>query len=88
MPGRFLVELKIDNATEIKKVNVPLLWIHGLDDSFLTVEHHAQLVFDNKLERKRKNWFPAVSMRPHPQPWDIPIILIDFGVYYAVIITR
>jgi pimeloyl-ACP methyl ester carboxylesterase len=59
MPGRFLVELKIDNATEIKKVNVPLLWIHGLDDSFLTVEHHAQLVFDNKPGEKEKELVPG-----------------------------
>jgi pimeloyl-ACP methyl ester carboxylesterase len=48
MPGSFLVDLKIDNATEIKKVNVPLLWIHGKADSYLTVAHHGQLVYDNK----------------------------------------
>jgi pimeloyl-ACP methyl ester carboxylesterase len=59
MPGSFLVDLKIDNATEIKKVNVPLLWIHGLDDSFLTVAHHGQLVFDNKQGEKEKELVPG-----------------------------
>jgi pimeloyl-ACP methyl ester carboxylesterase len=48
MPGSFLVDLQIDNATEIKKVSIPLLWIHGQDDSFLTVKSHGQPVFDNK----------------------------------------
>jgi len=48
MPGSFLVDLKIDNATEIKKVHVPLLWIHGMSDSFLTISSHGQLVYDNK----------------------------------------
>jgi pimeloyl-ACP methyl ester carboxylesterase len=48
MPGSFLVDLKIDNASEIKKVNVPLLWIHGTADSFLTMTNHGQLVYDNK----------------------------------------
>ncbi|MEN9972379.1 MAG: hypothetical protein RIS20_726 [Bacteroidota bacterium] len=48
MPGSFLVDLKIDNATEIKKVNVPLLWIHGMADSFLSMSSHGQLVYDNK----------------------------------------
>ena len=48
MPGSFLVDLKIDNATEIKKVNVPLLWIHGAADSFLSMKSHGQLVYDNK----------------------------------------
>lgn len=59
MPGSFLVDLKIDNATEIKKVNVPLLWIHGLDDSFLTAAHHGQLVFDNKPGEKEKELVPG-----------------------------
>ena len=59
MPGSFLVDLKIDNATEIKKVSVPLLWIHGLDDSFLTVAHHGQLVYDNKPGDKEKELVPG-----------------------------
>ena len=48
MPGSFLVDLLIDNATEIKKINIPLLWIHGEDDSFLSVKSHGQPVYDNK----------------------------------------
>ena len=48
MPGSFLVDLQIDNATEIKKISIPLLWIHGEDDSFLTVKSHGQPVYDNK----------------------------------------
>ncbi|MEY4659864.1 MAG: hypothetical protein RJB36_1630 [Bacteroidota bacterium] len=48
MPGSFLVDLKIDNATEIKKVHVPLLWIHGMDDSFLSMISHGKLVYDHK----------------------------------------
>lgn len=48
MPGSFLVDLQIDNATEIKKISIPLLWIHGQDDSFLTVKSHGQPVYDNK----------------------------------------
>lgn len=59
MPGSFLVDLKIDNATEIKKVNVPLLWIHGVDDAFLTVAHHGQLVYDNKPGIKEKELVPG-----------------------------
>jgi len=48
MPGSFLVDLQIDNATEIKNISIPLLWIHGQDDSFLTVKSHGQPVYDNK----------------------------------------
>lgn len=59
MPGSFLVDLKIDNATEIKKVNVPLLWIHGLNDAFLSVSSHGQLVYDNKQSLKEKCLVPG-----------------------------
>lgn len=48
MPGSFLVDLKIDNATEIKKVEIPLLWIHGINDHFLSLTSHGQIVYDNK----------------------------------------
>lgn len=59
MPGSFLVDLKIDNASEIKKVTAPMLWIHGLNDSFLTVAHHGQLVYDNKPGIKEKELVPG-----------------------------
>jgi pimeloyl-ACP methyl ester carboxylesterase len=59
MPGSFLVDLKIDNATEIKKVNVPLLWIHGKADSFLSMISHGQLVYDNKTGVKESVLVPG-----------------------------
>jgi pimeloyl-ACP methyl ester carboxylesterase len=59
MPGSFLVDLKIDNATEIKKVNVPLLWIHGKADSFLSMKSHGQLVYDNKPGAKESILVPG-----------------------------
>lgn len=59
MPGSFLVDLKIDNATEIKKVTVPLLWIHGEDDTFLTLKNHGQLVYDHKPDPKQHLLVPG-----------------------------
>lgn len=59
MLGSFLVDLKIDNATEIKKVNVPLLWIHGMSDSFLSMTSHGQLVYDNKTGAKESVLVPG-----------------------------
>ncbi len=47
MPGSYFVNLKIDNAEEIKNVQQPLLWIHGIDDSFLNIETHGEVVFKN-----------------------------------------
>ncbi len=53
LPASYFVNLKIDNAEEIKKVKVPLLWIHGEADSFLTVQSHGQVVFNNYTGPKK-----------------------------------
>ena len=47
MPGDYFSGLQIDNADEIKKVNVPFFWIHGTADSFLSIETHGEVVYKN-----------------------------------------
>lgn len=47
LPASYFVNVQIDNAEEIKKVNVPLLWIHGEADSFLSIHTHGEVVFNN-----------------------------------------
>jgi pimeloyl-ACP methyl ester carboxylesterase len=47
LPGSYFVNVKIDNAEEIKKVTVPLLWIHGEADSFLSIHTHGEVVYNN-----------------------------------------
>ncbi len=47
MPGSFFSTLKIDNAEEIKNVQQPFFWTHGIADSFLQITTNGQLVFDN-----------------------------------------
>lgn len=46
-PASYFVNVKIDNAEEIKKVTVPLLWIHGESDSFLSIHTHGEVVYNN-----------------------------------------
>ena len=45
--GSFYVDLKIDNAEEIKKVKQPFFWIHGVEDDFLSIETHGRVVSAN-----------------------------------------
>ena len=47
MPASYFVNVEINNAENIKQVDVPLLWLHGIDDDFLSIETHGQLVYDN-----------------------------------------
>ncbi len=47
MPGSFFVSLKIDNAEQIRNVQSPLLWLHGVADDFLAIDTHGEVVYQN-----------------------------------------
>jgi pimeloyl-ACP methyl ester carboxylesterase len=47
LPSSYITNLKIDNAEEIKKINQPFLWMHGIDDDFLSIKTHGEIVFKN-----------------------------------------
>ncbi|MEY5048115.1 MAG: hypothetical protein RLZZ175_1474 [Bacteroidota bacterium] len=45
MPGEFFTSLKIKNAEKIKEVTVPFCWLHGIDDEFLNINTHGEVVY-------------------------------------------
>jgi len=47
IPGSYFVNLEIDNAEKIKFVEEPFLWIHGTNDSFISMYTHGNVVFAN-----------------------------------------
>jgi pimeloyl-ACP methyl ester carboxylesterase len=47
MPREFFADVKINNAELIKNVSQPLMWIHGIEDDFLSIKTHGELVFRN-----------------------------------------
>lgn len=47
MPSSFITNLKIDNAEEIKKVKQDFFWIHGINDNFLGIKTHGEVVYKN-----------------------------------------
>ena len=44
MPASFFNNLEIDNAEEIKTVEEPFLWLHGIEDDFVGIEHGEAIV--------------------------------------------
>jgi pimeloyl-ACP methyl ester carboxylesterase len=46
VPGSLYANLEVDNAEEIKKVQQPFLWMHGIADSYVGI-HHGELVAQN-----------------------------------------
>jgi pimeloyl-ACP methyl ester carboxylesterase len=68
--GSYVTDLKIDNAEEIKKVSQPFLWLHGINDSFLNIKTHGEVVFKNYAGPKAK----ALRV-PFAAHGNIPLIL-------------
>ena len=44
MAGSFYGNLKIDNTEEIKDIDEPFLWLHGIDDDFVGIENGESIV--------------------------------------------
>ncbi len=47
LPASYFTNLKIDNAQEIKKTQQPFFWMHGINDDFLSITTHGEVVFKN-----------------------------------------
>jgi alpha/beta superfamily hydrolase len=47
LPPGYFTNLKVDNAQEIKKFQHPFMWIHGIDDDFLNINTHGEVVYKN-----------------------------------------
>lgn len=45
--GSYFTDLKINNAEEIKKVQQPFFWIHGVDDHYLSITTQGEVVYNN-----------------------------------------
>lgn len=52
LPASYFVNLKVDNAEVVKNANVPMLWMHGVNDAFLSIETHGEIVYKNKTGDK------------------------------------
>jgi fermentation-respiration switch protein FrsA (DUF1100 family) len=47
MPSSFFTSVQVNNADKIRKVVQPFLWMHGVNDSFLNINTHGEVVFKN-----------------------------------------
>jgi len=47
LPGTTVTDLQINNGEEIKKVQQPFFWIHGIADDFLSINTHGEIVYAN-----------------------------------------
>jgi hypothetical protein len=41
-PGTYMTELKMDNGNKIRRVKIPFLWLHGLEDDYVAIQTHGE----------------------------------------------
>lgn len=47
LPATNFTNNKVNNADKIKDVKQPLCWFHGIDDDFLSIKTHGEVVYKN-----------------------------------------
>jgi len=47
LPGSYFMNIKINNAENMRLIDKPFLWMHGINDSFLSITTHGEVVYAN-----------------------------------------
>lgn len=70
LPSSYVTNLKIDNAEEIKNITQPFCWLHGVDDDFLSITTHGEIVYKNyKGTYSEAHRIPAAVHTNVPSVW-------------------
>lgn len=80
MHSSFFTSVKVNNADKIREVDVPFLWMHGINDSFLNINTHGEIVY--------KNYGGTISVAkriPGAEHGDLPKVL-GFENYIQAIV--
>jgi alpha/beta superfamily hydrolase len=47
LPASYFTDIRVDNAEKIKYVDQPFCWIHGINDDFLNINTHGEVVYNH-----------------------------------------
>jgi alpha/beta superfamily hydrolase len=47
LPASYFTDIRVDNAEKIKYVDQPFCWIHGINDDFLKINTHGEVVYNH-----------------------------------------
>jgi alpha/beta superfamily hydrolase len=47
LPASYFTDIRVDNAEKIKYVDQPFCWIHGINDDFLKIDTHGEVVYNH-----------------------------------------
>jgi pimeloyl-ACP methyl ester carboxylesterase len=47
LPASYFTDIRVDNAEKIQNVDQPFCWIHGINDDFLKIDTHGEVVYNH-----------------------------------------
>jgi len=47
LPASYFTDIRVDNVEKIQNVDQPFCWIHGINDDFLKIDTHGEVVYNH-----------------------------------------
>lgn len=86
MPSSFVTNIKINNADKIRNMTQALLWLHGEEDDFLSINTHGELVFENHPGQENISKFAVrVAGAKHN---NVPQVIAEQSTGFEVYLNR
>lgn len=79
MAGSFYGNLEIDNAEEIKSVEEPFLWIHGIDDAYIPIDNGERVIANYQGTHLVARRIPGGEHSTVPTAMGIPLYIQLIG---------
>lgn len=77
----FFTDISVDNRERIRNVDAPLLWIHGIDDTFLALKTHGQPVYDAHKGPKKFEHIPEAGHGDIPAVWSFESYMYEIDKF-------
>lgn len=84
MPSSFVTDLKFDNSEKIKKVQQPFMWMHGVEDDFVAMKTHGEVIYKNyKGTYSEAHRIEGANHGTVPQTWGFENYLTALNQFIA-----
>jgi len=90
IPGNYLSDLKFDNATKIKNMIQPLLWIHGDKNETYPLDSQGEVVFKHHpgIENEKKFALRIANANHYDTPLQFPLGLDGYVLEIATFLSK
>ncbi len=74
MPPSYFTNLQVNNAQQIRNIHQPFMWIHGINDDFLSISTHGEVVYANHAGLIKEAYrIPGANHVNVPAVWGLEV---------------